>query len=159
MPHPRQAPLWFETINKRQHFLATPVLDVKSMVNRAAIHSWPVASNLALVINLKRLLNVIKEWYTTWISCNSLHAWLWTHSRLIAMVCSLIAWRLVRPQTQWWHWRSFSLLVGAWCLSLAGPTVAKLQVFFSSICESGALFFVSPCIHFIWLFLCDDKLQ
>ena len=32
--------------------------------------------NLTLVINLKRLINVIKEWDTTWISCDSLHAWL-----------------------------------------------------------------------------------
>ena len=29
--------------------------------------------SLILVINLKRLLNVIKEWDTTWISCDSLH--------------------------------------------------------------------------------------
>ena len=33
-------------------------------------------SRLILVINLKRLLNVSKEWDTTWISCDSLHAWL-----------------------------------------------------------------------------------
>ena len=32
--------------------------------------------SIVLVINLKRVLNVIKEWDTTWISCNSLHAWL-----------------------------------------------------------------------------------
>ena len=32
--------------------------------------------SLVLVINLKRLLNVIEEWDTTWISCDSLHAWL-----------------------------------------------------------------------------------
>ena len=30
--------------------------------------------SLILVINLKRLLNVIKEWDTTWILCDSLHA-------------------------------------------------------------------------------------
>ena len=42
------------------------------------------------MINLKRLLNVIKEWYTTWISFGSLHGWLLTLSRLIAMVSSLI---------------------------------------------------------------------
>ena len=32
--------------------------------------------NLILVINLKRLLNVMKEWDTAWISCDSQHAWL-----------------------------------------------------------------------------------
>ena len=32
--------------------------------------------SLILVINLKRLLNVIKEWDTTGISYDSLHAWL-----------------------------------------------------------------------------------
>ena len=47
----------------------------------------------------ERLLNVIKEWDTAWISCDSLHAWLRTQSRLIAMVSSLIARRWVRPQT------------------------------------------------------------
>ena len=31
--------------------------------------------SLILVINLKRLLNFIKERDTTWISCDSLHAW------------------------------------------------------------------------------------
>ena len=41
--------------------------------------------NLILVINLKRLLNVIKEWATTWLSCDSLHAWLLTQSWFIAM--------------------------------------------------------------------------
>ena len=29
--------------------------------------------SLILVINLKRFLNVIKEWDTTWTSCDSLH--------------------------------------------------------------------------------------
>ena len=38
----------------------------------------------------KRLLNVIKELDTTWILCNSLHAWLLTQSRFIAMVSALI---------------------------------------------------------------------
>ena len=28
--------------------------------------------------------------------------------------------------------KSFNLLVGAWCVPLAGPTVAQLKVFFSS---------------------------
>ena len=32
------------------------------------------------MINLKRLLNSIKELDTTWMSCNSLHAWLFTQS-------------------------------------------------------------------------------
>ena len=32
--------------------------------------------NLILIINLKKLLNVIKEWDTTWVSCDSQHAWL-----------------------------------------------------------------------------------
>ena len=32
--------------------------------------------SLILVLNLKRSLNVIKDWDTTWISCDSLHAWL-----------------------------------------------------------------------------------
>ena len=41
--------------------------------------------NLSLVINLKRLLNIIKEWDITLISSDSLYAWLWTQSRLIAM--------------------------------------------------------------------------
>ena len=35
-------------------------------------------------------VSVIKEWDATWISCDSLHAWLWTQSRLIAMVSSLL---------------------------------------------------------------------
>ena len=43
--------------------------------------------------------NVIKEWGTTWISCDSLHAWLRAQSRLKAMVSSLIVRRWVRPQT------------------------------------------------------------
>ena len=50
------------------------------------------------VINLKRVLIVIKEWDTTWTSCDSLHAWLRTQTRLKAMVSSLIARRRVRPQ-------------------------------------------------------------
>ena len=54
--------------------------------------------SLIRVINLKRLLNVIKEWDATWISCKSLHARLRTQSRLIAVVSSLIARRWVRPQ-------------------------------------------------------------
>ena len=44
---------------------------------------WQVSLNLKellesliLVINLKRLLNVIKALDTAWISCDSLHAWL-----------------------------------------------------------------------------------
>ena len=32
--------------------------------------------SLILVINLKIILNVIKEWDTAWKSCDSLHAWL-----------------------------------------------------------------------------------
>ena len=43
--------------------------------------------SLILVINIRRLLNVIKEWDTTWISCDSLHA----QSRFIAIVSFLIA--------------------------------------------------------------------
>ena len=41
----------------------------------------------------KMLSNVIKEWDTTWISCDSLHAGL-------DMVSALIARRWVRPPTQ-----------------------------------------------------------
>ena len=33
----------------------------------------------------KRLLYVIKEWDTTWMSCDCLHAWLLTQSQFIAM--------------------------------------------------------------------------
>ena len=51
--------------------------------------------SLILVINSKRLLNVIKEWDTTRISCDSLHAWLLAQSRFIAMLSSLIAQRWV----------------------------------------------------------------
>ena len=32
--------------------------------------------SLSFVVNLKRLLNVIKERDTAWISCDSMHAWL-----------------------------------------------------------------------------------
>ena len=34
------------------------------------------ASRHVADFNLKRLLDVIKEWDTTWISCDSLRAWL-----------------------------------------------------------------------------------
>ena len=55
---------------------------------------------------------------------------------------------------------SFDRWVCAWCLSVAGPTVAHLDVFFSS----DYLRVVSPFIRFIsvfiWLvFLHDDTLQ
>ena len=57
--------------------------------------------SLILVINLKRLLYVIKECDTTWISCDSLHAWWLTKSRFIkAMVFCLFARQWVRPRTQ-----------------------------------------------------------
>ena len=36
----------------------------------------------------------------TWISCDSLHAWLQTQSRVLAVASSSIARRWVRPQTQ-----------------------------------------------------------
>ena len=56
--------------------------------------------SLILVTNLKRLLNFIKQkWNTAWKACDSLHAWLVTQSRLIAMVSSLIARLWVRPHT------------------------------------------------------------
>ena len=35
-----------------------------------------IVGSLIIVINLKIVLNVIKEWDTTWISCGGLHAWL-----------------------------------------------------------------------------------
>ena len=35
-----------------------------------------VGKPIILVINLKILLNILKVWDTTWISCDSLHAWL-----------------------------------------------------------------------------------
>ena len=57
--------------------------------------------------------------------------------------------------------QSFSPLVGAWCLYLARPTVAQLEVSLAlTICESGASFFVSSwCVNLIRLFLCDDALH
>ena len=45
--------------------------------------------NIISVINLKILLNVIKKWGTTWISCDSLHAWLLTQSLLIGIFSRL----------------------------------------------------------------------
>ena len=63
------------------------------------INSKELFKSLILVINLKRKLNVIKKWDTTWISCDSLHAWLLTKSWFIAMVSSLIVRGWVRPQT------------------------------------------------------------
>ena len=56
--------------------------------------------NLILVINSKRLSNVIKRLDITWISCDSLHAWCKHNHVFIAMVSSLIARRWIRPQTQ-----------------------------------------------------------
>ena len=41
----------------------------------------------------------------TWISCDSLHAWLQTQSRVLAVASSSIARRWVRPQTEWRLWR------------------------------------------------------
>ena len=40
------------------------------------IHSEELLENLILVIASKRLSNVIKQLDRTWISCDSLHAWL-----------------------------------------------------------------------------------
>ena len=61
------------------------------------------------------------------ISCDSLHASLLTQSPFIAMVSSLIA-RL------WVMTLMYSLnqFVDALCLSLAGPIMAQLKVYFSS---------------------------
>ena len=44
-----------------------------------------------------------------------------------------IAWQWVRTQAQWqlWH-ESFNLLVVAWCWTLAGPTIIRFEVFFTS---------------------------
>ena len=53
-----------------------------------------------LVINFKRLLNIIKEWDTTWIPCDSLYAWLSNQSRLIAKVFTLIARQCVGSPTE-----------------------------------------------------------
>ena len=41
-----------------------------------------------------------KKMDITWISCDSLHAWLQTQSRVLAVASSSIARRWVRPQTQ-----------------------------------------------------------
>ena len=63
------------------------------------------------------------------MSCGSLRAWFWAQSRFMAMVSSLVARRWVGPRALAW---GFDRWVGAWCLSVAGPTVAQLEVFFSS---------------------------
>ena len=55
------------------------------------VNSKELLENLIFVINSKRLSNVIKKLDLTWISCDSLHNWLKTQSRFIAMISSLIA--------------------------------------------------------------------
>ena len=47
------------------------------------------------------------------------------------MVSPLIEQRSVTPQTHWQHWRNFHRWVSGSCLTLAGPTVDQLRIFFS----------------------------
>ena len=52
------------------------------------------------VRNPKIIKRYKKKMDITWISCDSLHAWLQTQSRVLAVASSSIARRWVRPQTQ-----------------------------------------------------------
>ena len=64
------------------------------------ISSKELLEDLILVIISKRFSNVIKKLDITWVSCDSLHAWLLTQPWFIAIVSSVIARQWVRPQTQ-----------------------------------------------------------
>ena len=95
---------------------------------------------LVLVIGLEGL-------FTFWgcgmgVICSGLRACLWAQSRFVAMVSFLVARRWVGPQAlglvialAW----CFDLWVGAWCLSLAWPSVALLGVFIGSGCGPFSL--------------------
>ena len=48
----------------------------------------------------KKIIKRYKKMNITWISCDSLHEWLQTQSRVLAVASSSIARRWVGPQTQ-----------------------------------------------------------
>ena len=66
-------------------------MTIGSIISKESLESIPS------MITQKRSSIIINEWDIAWILCGSLHVWLYTQLRFIAMDSSLIERLSVRP--------------------------------------------------------------